>query len=172
MIDFEGSHGTCASMAQSIEQIGFRPNICFWGRGVYFFHRHPRGREDAVKWYQFSKDHDQYNGQADTACVVLHVRICVEESDYYCLYSEDFQAALVEVEDRAETEGYNEVQKNRLRDELLRRFETLYGKIFKVVTGTIPLIKKHYKPRNATDCIVVRDTVCIQRPYQLEECHG
>lgn len=168
-IELEGAHGTTCSRARKIIKQGFHPSgMCFWGHGVYFFHREKDGKEDAKKWYQQSSAHNSYKIDKDKRCAILYAKISTSENNFLDVTKEEFISSLEELNAFLKGRSLDDDQKNRIRDSWLLDFEEMQGTPIKVLNTTIPLPRKIYKPKKQAECILVRDTNCIKRPFDLE----
>lgn len=169
MVNLEGTHGTTCSRAAIIEENGFTTGaICFWGVGVYFFHREPNGLEFACKWYETALNRGQYEGDEDSGCAIIHVKIAVLEEHFFDADAPAVSKLREKLENSIRGQMFTDDVKNKIRDLWLKEYERLEGREIKVFTASIPLPRKTFKPLKKTTSIIVRDISSIRRPYEVE----
>lgn len=170
-----GAHGTTASRAEIIERTGFcAGGASFWGKGVYFFHRFPDGRDLASKWHVKALEAGLYDSDKDQRCAVIYAKIQAEEENVFDLYDPGayqlFFELLQTIEEKERENGkkYSPEEKNHIRNKWLQQYEAQHQTKIKVLCCSIPVPKKQFRPIKETCCIVVRDVDCIRRPYEIE----
>lgn len=173
LISIQGSHGTTTTRALNIRSSGFNKSVDnFWGDGVYFFKRYPRGTEFALKWYKYSFSKGWYENDDDDSCTVVHANIETSKECFLDCNDKKIQVMYHELESMLAGREYTISQKNHIRNKWLLNTERILNNEIKVFVATIPLVKKFFKPTKSAECIVVRDTCCILEPYSLEKIHG
>lgn len=163
------AHGTTASRAASIQGEGFRiGEASFWGFGVYFFHKHPDGLFLASKWHSRTLATGGYEYDEDKAFAVVYAVAKSDEANVFNLFDENIYPRYQALLDSFREKKYSDDQKNHIRDKFLLAFEQFYGTTIKILLASIPVPIRYFDPVREAGCVVVKDTNCIKRPFEIE----
>jgi hypothetical protein len=164
MIEFRGTHGTCASRTENIKKTGFRFSDGIRGFGVYFWHKNAFDRDLAIAFYSISRDKRKYDGESDSRCSLISAVIIIEEDEWLDITNQEAEDNILALYKK---HGYkNELNASKLYEEYYQELEEELESPFKMVKVKVvaPKLLRNW-PRLAVGmptCYVVRDPSCIK----------
>lgn len=174
MEQIAGVHGTSRSRAANIVSEGFRSGLGMCGYAVYFFEYTRQGMERAKGYYRLAFERlGQYEQDDRDEAALILAQIFAEKQ---CIIDLDdpvlrdlLQSAWDANRDRLHRDDHQ--AKNLFYDALLRRFETILQREFKVCWSTLPMNKKYIGVKKSR-VLFVRSMECIRSVELLEDEYG
>jgi hypothetical protein len=163
MVEFRGTHGTCASRAKRIQAHGFQLGTGRQGTGAYFWRENRFSRALAIAWFRNARNLRSYDHEADTRCAVISAIIVVGEEEWLDLCDPE---AIDNILCLFVDKGFvDDVDASKLFEEYIELVEHGLGIKFKLIqTQAIsPNLAKEW-PRQSIGrpfCYVVKDSSCI-----------
>jgi len=163
MVEFRGTHGTCASRARRIEAQGFQLRTGRQGAGAYFWRENRLSRTLAIAWFRNARNLREYEHEPDTRCAIISAIIVVGEDEWLDLCDpEAIDQILCLFVDKGFTDN---VDASKLFEEYIDLVEHGLGVKFKVIRTQVisPNLAKDW-PRQSIGrpfCYVVRDSSSI-----------
>lgn len=141
----------------------------YWGDGVYFFPANENGQDLAKRYYNSAHCKGQYNDSDDHTCVVLTASIVIKEDNFVDLRSPEFREGIANLDTMLTgRDKYNAIEKNRIRNEYILRYQKIIGNEIYCFASSIPLNKKFFESTQGS-CFVVREICCIEEPPYHQE---
>lgn len=167
-ITLQGTHGTSASRAKSIETHGFKKGKGRLGKGVYFWSFSPYAEYLAKSWWEFFSSQGRYNADGNKKCAIIWAQFRIKEDEFLDLDDKEIKNSLAEL-CRKEKIGCS-IENRELAATIVcfvSKIEEKLGQKFKILESTISTPPKDFVKEyplsvlGAPSCYVIFDPACI-----------
>lgn len=163
MVEVQGTHGTCASRARSIQAQGFQLNEGRQGVGAYFWRENRFSRELATGWFKNARNLGEYNQETDRRCAVVTAIIIVQSDEWLDLNDPETTDNLLAL---FQDKGYQDnIYTSKLIEEYIDIVEDILENKIKLIQTRVmaPKLARQWPWQSfgRPFCYIARDSSCI-----------
>lgn len=167
MRTIDGSHGTCASRAQSIEKFGWRLKSGRAGTAVYFWVKSSYYIKLARAWHRQLIAENRLKYESDLKCCIIIAHIECDEKEILNCETEGLRESILElaIEKKVNLNSPHKIAP--VFDLFIKRLEEKAEITYKALLIKVPTPKKDYLEEypylilSSPLCCAVRNTDCI-----------
>ncbi len=160
----KGTHGTTVARANSIKVNGFDLDKGRRGTGIYFWADSPYSRNLAIAWWDFRLSQEDFAGDNDLRCSVIHSEIKTDQNEYLNLDKHDIKKRVAELAIKKKI-GFKKDNIAGLYDLFIKTIEKNGEKKINVLEACLSPPPScsfyHEKILGNPSCFIVRAAKCV-----------